>query len=377
MDKKFSLKDHLFNQQKITKIAQEIHRVYPAFDEKQFIQRTVGKFPELELKQRISWISDTLRVFLPESYRKAIAILLESLPPPNDNTKTDDDFGDFIYAPYADFVAKYGCNKEHLPFSLQALREITTRFSAEDAIRYFINAFPEETLRELLTWSIDPHYHVRRLASEGTRPKLPWAQKINIAVEKTLPILDNLFSDTTRFVTRSVANHLNDISKIDPELTLSTLNKWQQSQKQNQREMEYIIKHSLRTLVKSGYKKAIEFLNYSSNPEVALSEITIRKTLIQMGEFVEFEFTLMPKRDEWLIIDYIIHFQSKSGKQMNKKVFKIKRIEAKKDNLLVIHKRHLLLKNMTTRKLYPGNHIIEIQINGKQMATKAFELIED
>jgi 3-methyladenine DNA glycosylase AlkC len=245
MDKKFSLKDHLFNQLKITKIAHEIHRVYPAFDENQFIQRTVGKFPELELKERISWISDTLKVFLPENYREATTILLESLPPPNDNTKTDNDFGDFIYAPHADFVAKYGCKEEYLSFSLKALKEITTRFSAEDAIRYFINAFPEETLRELQTWSLDPHYHVRRLASEGTRPKLPWAQKINIAVEKALPILDNLFSDTTRFVTRSVANHLNDISKIDPELTLSTLNKWQQSQKQNPKEMEYIIKHSL------------------------------------------------------------------------------------------------------------------------------------
>ena len=157
-------------------------------------------------------------------------------------------FGDFIYASYSEFVAKNGCVEERLQMSLDALYEITQRFSAEDAIRYFINARPQETLKQLLLWTSASHYHVRRLCSEGTRPKLPWSQKVNIPLTAPLEILSNLFYDTTRFVTRSVANHLNDISKSDAGLVIATLTKWRQSGNQRPQEMDYIVRHALRTL---------------------------------------------------------------------------------------------------------------------------------
>lgn len=374
MEEKFSLKDFLFNKEKVEKIAGEIKAVYKDFKQEEFTKTILGKFPELELKERISWISENLKAFLPQGYRTAATILLAALPPPSDDTKTDDDFGDFIYAPYCDFIAKYGRHKRDVSFSLEAIKEMTMRFSAEDAIRYFINEFPEETFAELEKWSKDSHYHVRRLVSEGTRPKLPWAQKITIPVEKPLPLLDNLYYDKTRFVTRSVANHMNDISKVNSELVLKTLDRWQKSEKQDAKEMEFIIKHSLRTLVKRGNKHAIEYLNFSSDPAVRVSNVIIKRDPVKLGDYLEFEFTITAEKDERLLIDYIIYFQSKNGTMTNSKVFKIKQLEMQSGESLTIVKRHKLLK-MTTRTLYSGKHIVEVQINGMKMKRKEFDLI--
>ena len=320
-------------------------------------------------------MTETLKNFLPANYREAVNILLRSLPPPNDPTKTDNDFGDFIYAPYADFVAQYGCNKKDVDFSLKVLKEITMRFSAEDAIRYFINAFPEETMNELLKWSTDENYHVRRLTSEGMRPRLPWAQKIILSPEKALPILDKLFSDKTRYVTRSVANHMNDLSKVNPELVLETLARWQKSNKQDAQEMDYIIKHSLRSLVKMGNKQAMEFLSFSADPEVVVSRISLKQNRVIIGSMVEFSFTVTAKKDERLLIDYVLYFQGKNGTMTNKKVFKLGRFEVRAGQKLVVNKRHRLGENMTTRKIYPGKHQIELQINGAKMGMKDFEVV--
>lgn len=374
MAETFSLKDALFNKAKVELLASQITQVYPSFDSDSFIATVVTRFPELELKQRISWICENLRAYLPKEYRAAVAVILKALPPELDHTKNDNDFGDFIYAPYNEFLARYGCTKHDLMFSLGALREVTKRFSAEDAIRYFINAFPEETFATLADWATDPNYHVRRLVSEGTRPKLPWSQKIVTPVEKPIPFLTMLFFDSTRYVTRSVANHMNDISKVQPQLVLETLNRWEKSGKQKPLEMEYIIKHSLRTLVKQGHSGAIEFLKFSADPQVDISELTIATTHVRVGEALVFSFTLTARKDERLIVDYVIYFQSKTGTLTNKKVFKIKQYEVQNGAILHIKKRHPL-RVMTTRILYPGKHIVEVQVNGKKVGSKEFEIV--
>jgi len=374
MKKKFSLKDLLFNPEKVSKIAGEIKKVYPAFNQKLFIAATLKKFPQLELKARISWIRENLKNFLPDDYRRAVTILLKALPAPNDNTKTDNDFGDFIYAPYTDFVAQYGQSKNDVAFSLNAIREMTQRFSAEDSIRYFINHHPELTLKELLKWSRDKHYHVRRLASEGTRPKLPWAQKINLPVQKALPILNQLFYDPTRYVTRSVANHLNDISKVHPDLVLQTLARWKKSKKQNTAEMNYIVSHSLRTLIKDGNLKAVAMLNFSVNPQISVSNLNLSPQVVPIGNYLEFEFVVSAHQNERLHLGYTVYFQNKAGLMNSKKFFQIKKLEVKKNQKMVVRKRHRFLKEMTTRKVYPGKHKIEININGLKMAEKEFSI---
>jgi len=374
MAKKPLLKDQLFNQAKVKQIADEIQRVYPQFDKNSFAESILERFPHLELKERIAWISENLHAFLPTDYREATSILLASLPPPNDNTKTDNDFGDFVYAPYAEFVARNGVTKKELYFSLAALKEITMRFSAEDAIRRFINAFPNETMQELQKWSNDSHYHVRRLTSEGTRLKLPWSQKISIAPEQAIPILDNLFWDKTRYVTRSVANHINDISKSDPKLAITTLRRWQKFGKQNPKEMNYLINHALRTLIKQGNKDAMRFLHFSTSPEVEISQFRINETPVVIGKSLEFEVTLTAKKDEQLLIDYVLYFQNKAGNRYTKKVFKLKRASVAAGERVVICKRHPMAADMTTRKLYSGEHKIELQINGNKIAEQVFDL---
>lgn len=185
---RFSLKDQLFNTRKVTRIAQEITAVHPEFQTKAFIVAVTEKFPELELMERMYWTRACLREFLPTEYQQAVKILIAALPTPLDSTLTDNDFGDYIYGAYGNFVSEYGATKKDVLFSLAALREMTTRFSCEFSIRVFIELFPNETLQLFEQWVLDPHYHVRRLVSEGSRPKLPWAKKSLLGTQKLLNI---------------------------------------------------------------------------------------------------------------------------------------------------------------------------------------------
>ncbi len=374
-EEKFSLKDHLFNAQKVAFLAQEIANVYPLFDKISFEKDVVAAFPRLELKERIAHIRQCLRQYLPSDYKSAVGVILKALPAPLDENKTDDDFGDFIYAPYNDFMAHFGCNATDLAFSLAALKEMTKRFSAEDAIRFFINAFPDQTMPTLLEWSKDKNYHVRRLCSEGTRPKLPWSQKINIAPETALPILYQLYADKTRYVTRSVANHLNDIAKINPDLVLKTLENWQKSQQQDDKEMLFITKHALRTLVKAGNAEALALLGYGDSVHIRLDNLQFDK-MVKIGAQLNFSFALHAQVEKALMIDYLVHFQSKQGTMSNKKVFKLQSFEAvAAHSITPISKRHTFKADMTTRQLYAGTHKVEIQVNGTVLMAFEFELV--
>lgn len=349
----------------------KVKMVHPDFDHEAFENEINAQFPDLELKARMHAIAAALKNHLPQDYRTATNIVLNALPEPLDESKSDNDFGDFIYAPFAHFVASNGCNASDLSFSLAALREITKRFSVEFAIRPFLNHFPEETLRELEKWAADKNYHVRRLTSEGTRPKLPWAEKINISTEAALPILNLLFSDQTRYVTRSVANHLNDISKSDPGLVLSLLQQWQEKGSQAGKEMEFIKTHALRSLVKSGHDKTLAYLGFAATNNVILKNLE-HSSSISIGENLAFSFALFAEEDLDLVIDYILYFCNKAGKTSNKKVFKLKKIALKSGIEQRVSKKHPFKSNMSTRKLYPGLHRIEIQVNGRVVGVGEF-----
>ena len=368
-----SLKDELYNPQKVEKIAREIQEVYPAFDAQNFSQETLKAFVKLELKERIYHIRDMLHKYLPTDYQEAVSVLLEALPPELDNSKTDDDFGDFIYAPYSEYVTAYGCCDEHLHFSLEALRTITKRFSVEFAIRDFINIYPKETLKMLESCAKSTSYHERRLASEGLRPKLPWAKKLEI--EYTLPLqhLELLYADKTRYVTRSVANHLNDISKRDTTLVLETLKRWQKSEKQTQKEMTFITNHALRTLVKQGNQEALAFLGYVKHPAISVKQVKVMTPTVHIGEVLVFKVEIEALEDVALLVDYVVHFCTKNG-TLSPKVHKLKKLSMKKGEQFVLKKRHPFKANMTTRTLYAGEHLLEIQINGTIMHQVHFTL---
>jgi 3-methyladenine DNA glycosylase AlkC len=369
----FSLKDQLFNQQKVQLIAGEITAVYPEFQTKQFIKMVVTRLPALELLERLYWIRDCLRAFLPCDYRVATKILLASLPPVCDPALSDNDFGDFIYGPYGAFVAEYGCTRKDLQFSLNALKEMTKRFSVEFPIRSFLNTFPEETLTALQKMTTDKHYHVRRLASEGTRPKLPWAKNVTIDYKAPLLILDALYADSTRFVTRSVANHMNDISKIDPAFVVHTLKRWKKAGTQDQKEIDYIIRHSLRTLEKRGDTAALQLLGYGSG-EVKLQHFQVLTPTVAVGAFLEFSFEIVSigKQIQKLLVDYNLYFQKANG-TLSAKTFKITKTSIKPGETISFTKRQLL-RPMTTRILHTGQHKLALQINGQLQSEIAFWL---
>lgn len=370
----FSLKDHLFNRAKVKYLAELFRAADESFDADGFVRDSVKPFKELELKERIGHIATVLESFLDSDFRIAAKQISDALPPPLDPNKTDDDFGDFIFAPLGEFVVRNGLTKRHLKLSLKTLRALTQRFSMEDSIRYFINAFPDVTLAELNKWATNKNYHVRRLVSEGTRPRLPWSGRLSVEAGRVLPLLEPLHADSTRYVTRSVANHLNDISKVDSKLVLATLKRWRQQGAQDEKELAWMTKHALRTLVKQGEPKALKFLGFRTDPQVSIESFELASDRIRPGQSIQFSFTVSADRDEALMIDYVIDFVKANG-SLAPRVHKLKQLRLNKGESSTLKKRHTLRANATTYTLYPGTHRITLQINGKAFGTREFELV--
>ena len=369
----FSLKDHLFNREKVRYLAGLFHAADSDFDHRRFVRNVMKRLPELELKQRIVLIAETLEKHLNADFREAAGQITAALPPKLDPTKTDNDFGDYIIAPLGEFVVRNGLTKKHLSLSLRTLKAITQRFSMEDAIRAFIRAFPEATMVQLQKWAHDKNYHVRRLVSEGTRPSLPWSGRVHLPLEATLPLLDALHGDPTRYVTRSVANHLNDISKTDPKLVIQSLSRWRKLASQQPEELNWMTRHSLRTLVKKGHPPALKLLGFHPHPKIQVGALRIAPKTVRPGEAIEFSVDVTAERAEALIVDYVIEFVKANGSTAPK-VFKAKHLQLNKGETVTLEKRHPLRANATTFTLYPGTHRLTIQINGTLYSSSEFKL---
>ncbi len=368
----YSLKDHLFNPTKVKQLAQRLAEAVPGFDSESFSKQINMGLNERELKARIYWIREHLHAFLPSDFRQSVNLLLASLPAPCDPDLSDQDFGDFIYATYSDFVAQLGCEAEQLEFSLAALRQITTRFSAEFAIRPFFNRFPEQTLETLMSWCQDPHYHVRRLVSEGSRPRLPWAEKIKIEVEPALSLLDRLYTDPTRYVTRSVANHLNDWSKTHPDLVIERLQFWRQQG--NAHDFPYIQRHALRSLIKQGHLQALALEGYAAHPQIRIENLRWTPT-VTVGESLVFSFDLIATQAQDLMIDYCLRTPGSSVRtaRPREKVFKLKRVSLAAGERQQFVKKHPL-RPLSTRQIHAGDYAFALQINGQRQDFQDFVL---
>ncbi|HMO13074.1 MAG TPA: hypothetical protein PKD64_08530 [Pirellulaceae bacterium] len=370
---RFSLKDILFNRSKVEYLADLFCAVDADFPKRKFVTGVVKRLPELELKQRIVLIAEQLEAFLPTNFPQATATLVNALPPPLDDTKTDGDFGDFILAPLGLIVVRNGLSPKYFKRSMSTLREITKRFSMEDAMRSFIRIFPSETLEELKRWSTDANYHVRRLVSESTRPSLPWSGKIGLAAEVTLPLLTQLHADKTRYVTRSVANHLNDIAKTHPDLAVDVLSNWHSTGKQEPGELMWMTRHALRTLIKRGHQRSLHLLGYNLAPKIQVGTIRLEQSQLRFGDTLCFSIDLVASRNESLLIDYEIEFVKANGRR-TAKVFKAAKLKLEKGESATVSKRHKLVANATTFKLYPGEHRLSVQINGQPTPSVNFML---
>ena len=242
-------------------LSDKIRKHYPKFDDKGFVRKIAGGIENLELKDRVELIADVLHSKLPSDYSQAIKLLLKILGPENEK-ETGMFTEGYWLMPIAKYVEKYGL--DHFSISMNAIKEITKRHTGEYCIRPFITRYPKKTLSMMAKWSLDSNVHVRRLSSEGLRPRLPWAGKLDQFIDNPKPIIaiiDNLRDDGSKFVQKSVANNLNDILKDNYEIGIETIKKWSKGAGQNRK---WIIKHALRNLLKKqnpDAKKIIENLN--------------------------------------------------------------------------------------------------------------------
>ena len=376
MKKKFSLKDHLFNREKVEYLAGLFQKADKTFNQKKFGDEVMVRLLKLELKERIVWIAEVLERYLPEDFKKTSRIIVHALPTELNTLNTDDDYGDFIFAPLGEYVVRNGLSENNLPDSFFTLHELTRRFSMEDAMRAFINIFPKETLVQYKRWAKDRHYHVRRLVTESTRPLLPWSRRISMTHKDTLPLLQVLYSDTTRYVTRSVANHLNDIAKREPALVVETLKQWKREGEQREDELLWMTKHALRTLIKNGNQEALMLLGFSGEVKAKIERFSLKDSShkIARGGTLSFSFDVQSVADEQLLIDYCIDFVKSNG-GTKPKVFKLKKLSIKTGERVHITKNHRFVADATTYRLYTGVHTLTLQVNGKKRGSLQFSIV--
>ena len=370
MAEKFLLKDHLFNADTVGQLARELAGGVPDFEMERFTRAALEGFPERELLARLDWLADCAEAQLAQDFPTMADQLERSMPPRLDPTRVDDDFGKFIHSVPGILAVRHGLDY-HRERALDLLHAATQRFSMEFYIRPFLNRWPKATLARLREWARDPNYHVRRLVSEGTRPKLPWAKAVTIGPEETLPLLDLLQADPTRYVTRSVANHLNDISKTDPDAVLDRLAGWARAGQQAPRELDWMRRHALRTLVKTGHSGALRALGYCDDLDLT-ARLVIPKR-VRIGTALAIEAHLTAAEDARVLVDYLLAFPSPGGARAPK-VFKLKTAEAKAGVPLVLKKSHRLKADATTFTLHPGPATLQIQVNGRIVAEAGFTL---
>ncbi len=373
----FSLKDQLFNERTVSRLADAIAQAYrqagKRFQRARFLKAVLEGFAERELKARIDWIVEVLGEFLPSRYEDALDLLEAALPPPLDPTLTDDDFGEFIWVVPGEYAARHGCTVEQIDRALAFLDQCTRRFSAENAIRPFLSRFPDRTLEFVRRAAASDNYHVRRLASEGIRPLLPWSERVVLPSATIVDVLDRLYADSTRYVTRSVCNTLNDISKSEPDVVLATLERWQRSGRQDSEEMAWMTRHALRTLLKRAYPPALEALGYAVPANVTVENVSASPT-VDVGESFEWSCELVSAKKQRLLVALHIHFLKANGR-LAPKVFNVRDAQLAKGQRLQIAKRQPF-KPITTRVLYPGRHRAELVVNGAVVAEADFELID-
>ncbi|UWQ98313.1 hypothetical protein K3729_12710 [Rhodobacteraceae bacterium S2214] len=367
----YSLKDDLFNTDTVTRLANGFADA-GVFKAQPFVDQVMAGLGPLELKARIAWIAEVLADHLPTDFQAAADAIQAGMPPPLSTDKTDDDFGHFIYAPLGVYVENHGL-EGHLSTSLDLLEDITKRFSMEFSIRAFLNTHEAAVLERMQDWAVDPNYHVRRLVSEGTRPKLPWGQSIGVTQDHTLPLLDKLHNDPTRYVTRSVANHLNDITKKEPDVVLDQLSDWRDTGTQTTAELNWMAKHALRGLIKAGHPGAMAHLGYAPDAAVDVVNFAISSETVARGEALEITTTLSSKSDAPIIVDYVIDFVKSNGTTAPK-VSKFKVLDLKANVPVTLKKKHTFKDNATTFTLYPGAHRIHLQVNGRIRASLPFAL---
>lgn len=367
----FSLKDELFNARTIGDLAAE-YAVLPGFDPDRFLSEALAGLSSRGLLERLDWLADCIEAQLPDRFPAMADALEAAMPAPLDPTKTDDDFGRFIHAVPGILAVRHGL-EDHRNRALDLLEAATQRFSMEFYIRPFLNRWPDKTLARLDRWVAHDNYHVRRLVSEGTRPRLPWAANIQLDPLVPLQFLDALHADPTRYVTRSVANHMNDLTRHAPDRVVTHLKAWQQSKRQKPKELDWMTRHALRTAVKRGEAEALALLGYRQDCDVSVT-LKVAPNPVAIGEALQIEVSLCADEALPVMVDYRIRFHRPNGRD-GEKVFKLKAVHLKPGVPLTLQKAHRLKDGASTFTLHPGPHHVTVQVNGQDRAEVAVTLV--
>ncbi|WP_412467595.1 DNA alkylation repair protein [Pedobacter sp. KLB.chiD] len=364
-----SLLKDLYSPAFYNKLSDVLIIAIPGFDKSLFIKNIfTPEFESKELKERMKHTSKVLHDFLPESYPQTITIIKKIIEHLRVKGIGEDGLA-YMFLP--DYIETYGI--DDFENSVEALEFVTQFVSCEFAVRPFILKYGNEMILSMQKWSLHESHKVRRLASEGSRPRLPWAMAIPFLKKdptSILPILENLKTDPSAYVRRSVANSLNDIAKDHPHVVLNMAKNWSGLGA----ETEAIIKHGSRTLLKQGHADILK--HYGLNDEgILLKDFKILTPLIKIGESLQFSFSIFNSNDseQKVRMEYAIYYKKQNG-QNTKKVYKIsERIYPAGTSINIIRKQKFVL--ITTRKFHPGDHQISIIINGAEKDILHFELM--
>lgn len=358
----------------VRRLAADLQRVHTPFNARAFIRQASDGLDELELLDRGKHLARALAAHLPGPYTKAVDVLLRSLGPEHASDElVGAGMAPFFYLPHVLFVAEHGL--DDFDVSMRAQYELTKRFSAESSVRPYIEKHPERTFAMLRAWTRDSNPHVRRLVSEGTRLRLPWAMRVawlDEHPERVLELLELLKDDEASVVRRSVANNLNDLGKVRPELLTRTCAAWLQGASPERRAL---VEHALRSAVKRGHADALRLLGYGTKASVAIEDVRISPARVSIGERVSVGFALRntSRTPQNVLVDLAVHFVKANGSAAPK-VFKLTRaaleprgrVDLRSSVSLAVH---------TTRKPRPGRHAVDVIINGRQKRIGSFDVI--
>jgi 3-methyladenine DNA glycosylase AlkC len=352
----------IFNRERFRHFATETVAVWPDFDQKRFMKLATAGLDELGIMQRMRQTAVSLHDTLPQDFPRALPILKKLAPRIGHG---------FAAIALSEFVALYGRN--HFQLSLDALKFFTHFGSSEFAIRHFLIADFDRTIAAMRKWAKDESDHVRRLASEGSRPRLPWSFQLKNLIadpSPTRPILESLKADPSLYVRKSAANHLNDIGKDHPDLLVERISGWDISDKR----IAWIVRHALRTLIKKGDARALALIGTTGKAAVNVEAFAVEPAKIKLGERIttRAKLTSTSKSLQRLVIDYAVHYAKKNG--VSRKVFKRKETELQPNANceLAISQ---TVKDFTTRKHNAGFHRVELMVNGEVLAESGFDLV--
>jgi 3-methyladenine DNA glycosylase AlkC len=362
---------HFFDERDVRAIASELARAHAPFMAADFVSLCVDGLGALGLTQRAWRIANAMRATLPEPFPAAADVLVRSLGPELVSTEKLG-MAPFRYLPHVYFVQAHGL--EHFGVAMQAQYELTKRFSAESSIRPYLVRYPEKTLAQLFEWTRDDNPHVRRLVSEGTRPRLPWAPRLAMFQRdpaRVLELLERLKDDPVRYVQRSVANNLNDVAKDHPDRVIAICGRWLTGASPGRR---WIVNYALRSLIKSAHREALHLVGAGDAAKVRIARVELAPRRLELGGTLRFAFDLVStaKRAQQLLVDYAVHFVKANGKA-RAKVFKLRRIELLPKATTRLSGQ-VSFADLTTRRHYPGAHRIEVLINGSSRRLGSVEL---